>query len=1141
MDYMKLHLIKLFLLFCCFPIVAETTDLKLEENFETIYFNSYEIDTCNKDYYSFVESTTKLKKYILKDLIAYQVNELSQKDLIFIQKTLIDFCNPIESFNNNFSNLSQILNSKSSNKDILLTLHLYNLPAAIVLSKNKNLSSIYNVMLDTMGLIRENINKLKINNNWNQSIISLYNSILFSASREYSESITDDFENKSYQNFLLFQSLENLILETINPNINTDDLELIATVLMKTRIQKIIENKKFGPSEDDYLLKEEFYNLYLNKYKYENIKYTEFSNIFINKFPGYDLNNNFIEINLDLDSLDQLITLSIDKTTTINTSDVEIKYMKSLLSIMAEKFDDNPNEIISNSFFAIGMISKRQFKSCVFNDKSIIKNKTLNYFSNSAKLNYLKFTCNEDPEYYQTITKNLLNGLDLIKDNSLNISLEESSNYDFILDSSALIIALSTFTDNEESKYTLNQDDLNMFSEIVHKITAKFKKQYLTTGDDLLSVGILNTLIFMLRESSLGDISYENNIKKIEKDISIKFKPDHISLKNQFSKLISNFDSDNANEIFTFARYIQYDLKIFINNYFDEKNYYWPSKIVDDIASLNNDDEAYKDIINKLELISYAIDNLDKAFQGPDYFLFIFKDQSVDKWYLFRELVPLEIYLNYILVLSNKITFDQYLSITEKRANQLLKIRPNNIAMQKFRDELLDSNYHKPIRNLLKNYDKAHKSFASVKDSQFIISSEKQEYIKKDISDLKLKYKFELMEIEDILFSDEHEDIRPSLHSFESHDIKSLQDMMGRHELIISTVIQPDSMLGYTNYITKFNVISLPLFEPIVIYSDLLLEKYIDPSSENFKSYATDLYHNLLGPIEEVLPSDAEITDIYIVPDASIQKLPFHALFDYKNDQWSVEKYNFKYLSSEKLYLYLDEHKVSRKDSFFGIGNPSLNKNTIKSQIESYFSERTEININNIKELPELPETEQELVNIGNFFDNKKLYFQNDANEKLLYENQFINSDVMAFATHSVRGVNNTNNDRGLVLTPGDIGDVADDGFLGSLDVGTMKFNNDPLVMLSACNTIDSPYYRSLPFSGLPKSFMNAGANSMLMSLWNIDSNSAKIFNESLFDKGIFTRSFYLGDSIQDSMIDMIDSKQHSHPYYWAPYIYLGK
>jgi CHAT domain-containing protein len=1140
MECMKPNLTRLFLLFCCFPIVAETTDLKLEENFEAIY-NNYDVTGCNKDYYSFVESTVKLKKYLLKDN-TYQVNKLSENDLIFIQNILIDFCNPIDSFNNYISNLDQILNSESSNKDVLLALHLWNLPPALLFTETENLSSIYDVTISTITLIRKNVNKLNINNNWDLSISSLYNSVEFASASEYSEIVSDDANNKNYTNFLLLSSLENLILESINPTISNDNLRIIATVLMKVRIQKIIENKYFGTSADDYLLREEFYDLYLNKFKIKSIKYTEFYNIFADTFSEYNLNNKFIEIDLDLDNLNDLISMAIDTGTTNNTSNDEIKYMESLISIMADKFDDDPNEIISNSFFATGMISQRHFKSCAFNDKSIIKNKTLNYFSNSAQLNYLKFTCSENPRYYQAIIKNLLTGFDLIKDNSVNLSLDDDSiARDFIQEAAVLIISLFTFTSYDASKYTLNQKDLNILSEITKKMATKFKSSDITTGNDLISNGVFDTLIYMLRISSLGDINYENNIKKIEEDISIKFKPDLSLLKNQLSELISDFDSDNANDIFMFARAIQYDLKIFINNYFDNKNYYWPTKIVDDIASLNSDDEVFKELISKLELITYAIDSLDDFFKGPDYFLFIFKDQSLDKWYLFRDLVPLEIYINYILLLSNKITFDQYQSITEKRTNQLLKIRPNNIAMQKFRDELLESNYHKPIRNLLKNYDETHKLFSSVRDSQFIISSEKQEFIKKDISDLKFEYKFKLNDIESALFSDEHIDIRPSLFSFESHDIKSIQNMMGIHELIISPVIQPDSMLGYINYITKFSVITVPLFEPIGMYSDKLLEKYIDPSSENFKSYAIDLYHNLLGPIEEVLPSDVEITDIYIVPDVSIQKLPFHALFDYKNDQWSVEKYNFKYLSSEKLYLYLNEHKVSRKDSFFGIGNPSLNKNTIKSQLESYFSERTEININNIKELPELPETEQELVNIGNFFNNKKLYFQNEANEKLLYENQFKNSDVMAFATHSVRGVNNTNNDRGLVLTPGDIGDVADDGFLGSLDVGTMKFNNDPLVMLSACNTIDSPYYSSLPFSGLPKSFMNAGANSMLISLWNIDSYSAKIFNESLFDKGIFTRSFYLSDSIQDSMIDMIGSKQHSHPYYWAPYIYLGK
>ena len=70
---------------------------------------------------------------------------------------------------------------------------------------------------------------------------------------------------------------------------------------------------------------------------------------------------------------------------------------------------------------------------------------------------------------------------------------------------------------------------------------------------------------------------------------------------------------------------------------------------------------------------------------------------------------------------------------------------------------------------------------------------------------------------------------------------------------------------------------------------------------------------------------------------------------------------------------------------------------------------------------------------------------------------------------------------------------------------------------------------------------MNAGANSVLMSLWNIDSFSAQKFNESLFDKSFFTRNFYISESIQESMIEMINSKDYSHPYHWAPYLYLGK
>ena len=350
--------------------------------------------------------------------------------------------------------------------------------------------------------------------------------------------------------------------------------------------------------------------------------------------------------------------------------------------------------------------------------------------------------------------------------------------------------------------------------------------------------------------------------------------------------------------------------------------------------------------------------------------------------------------------------------------------------------------------------------------------------------------------------------------------------------------------MSFANYITKTQLITLPIFEQIEIYSQRLLENFQNPKSDNYIWLASALYFNILSPIEEILGSYNTLKNIYVVPDTDLQKTPFHAFYDQEDKSWSIEKYNFKYLSSEKLYLYLDNHQISRSNNFFGIGNPSLNKRSIKSEVEKFFNQRSEIGINNLNELYELPETEDELEYISSFFNARKLYFQEDATENMLYNSDsFLKSDVMAFATHAIRGVdvNNNYNDRGIVLTPVDEFDYSNDGFVGSLDISALTFESGPLVMLSACNTIDSPYFDSLPFSGLPKSFMNAGANSVLMSLWNIDSFSAQKFNESLFNKGILTRNFYISESIQESMVDMINSKDYSHPYYWAPYIYLGK
>ncbi len=108
---------------------------------------------------------------------------------------------------------------------------------------------------------------------------------------------------------------------------------------------------------------------------------------------------------------------------------------------------------------------------------------------------------------------------------------------------------------------------------------------------------------------------------------------------------------------------------------------------------------------------------------------------------------------------------------------------------------------------------------------------------------------------------------------------------------------------------------------------------------------------------------------------------------------------------------------------------------------------------------------------------------------------------------------------------------------MSSQEIKSLDLINNPTILLTACNTIDSQYYLSLPYSGLASSFMEAGADGVLLSLWNVNSKSSSELNQGIFKNN--NSSF--SESLQNSIIEIKSKEEFSHPYYWAPYIYLGR
>lgn len=346
------------------------------------------------------------------------------------------------------------------------------------------------------------------------------------------------------------------------------------------------------------------------------------------------------------------------------------------------------------------------------------------------------------------------------------------------------------------------------------------------------------------------------------------------------------------------------------------------------------------------------------------------------------------------------------------------------------------------------------------------------------------------------------------------------------------------------------------------------LRKALDvPGAEDLASIppfdvfsAHDLYQKIFVPARQHLDG---IKHIMVVPDGALQSLPFPVLVteeptelvktfeDYRVVKWIIQDYAFTTLPaiSSLRVLRKSAEKSRAKRPFLGIGDPDLDGDSDERQtqpIESLFAARGGANVDLIRELPELPETEDELKAMAEILKagDDALLLGDEATETLLKGRNLAEHKVIAFATHGlVGGAINGIGEPSLVLTPPDKATDADDGLLTASEISLLKMDAD-LVILSACNTAapdGTPGADAL--SGLAKSFFHAGARSLLVSHWPVVSKAAvQLTTKMLAER---TRDASLGHaaSLQKSIQALLSGPEEvfAHPLFWAPFVVVGE
>jgi CHAT domain-containing protein len=152
------------------------------------------------------------------------------------------------------------------------------------------------------------------------------------------------------------------------------------------------------------------------------------------------------------------------------------------------------------------------------------------------------------------------------------------------------------------------------------------------------------------------------------------------------------------------------------------------------------------------------------------------------------------------------------------------------------------------------------------------------------------------------------------------------------------------------------------------------------------------------------------------------------------------------------------------------------------------------------------------------------------------------NYRIIHFATHGLLAdeARGGITEPALVLTPPKIPTVEDDGLLTASEIAQLRLNAD-WVILSACNTASANLLETDALSGLARAFFYAGARTLLVSYWAVDSGATVNLISRALAVASDNKKMGPADAMRVSMLAMVNNSSLAHPSKWAPFVVVGE
>ncbi len=309
-----------------------------------------------------------------------------------------------------------------------------------------------------------------------------------------------------------------------------------------------------------------------------------------------------------------------------------------------------------------------------------------------------------------------------------------------------------------------------------------------------------------------------------------------------------------------------------------------------------------------------------------------------------------------------------------------------------------------------------------------------------------------------------------------------------------------------------------------------------------------ELYQKIFAPLESQLIA---VRKLIVVADGSLVYLPFETLVRSSplaakknlSGEYLIDRFTISYAPSASALAAIKattRPTTHHSKGIIAFGDPVYTELIGKaSRVPGTPPGKTRQLTERGFELRQLPYTRTEVNAITALFSatERRIYLGAEAQEERVKAEDLSGYRYLHFAAH---GLIDENHPARSAIVLSVLSDSKEDGALQMSEVMRLKLNAD-LVTLSACRTGLGKFLNGEGMIGLTRAFLYAGADSVAVSLWNVNDLATAELMKAFYKN--LKQGMTKDAALRQAKLELLKGQKRTwqHPHFWAPFVLIGE